>query len=42
MIKKLLTDFNVTEHSELWLLAYFLYASLEGAESITTQNIHLD
>ena len=42
MIKKLLTDFNVTEHFELWLLACFLYASLEGTESITGQNLHFD
>ena len=42
MIKKLLTDFNVTEHFELWLLACFLYTSLEGTESITGQNIQVD
>ena len=42
MIKKLLTDFNVSEHFELWLLACFLYVSLEGTESITSQNIHVD
>ena len=42
MIKKLLYDFNVKEHFELWLLACILYASLEGAESITGQNIHVD
>ncbi len=42
MIKKLLTDFNVIDHLELWLLAYFLYAYLEGSESITSQNIHVD
>jgi len=42
MIKKLLTDFNVTEHFELWLLACLLYASLEGTESIMGQNIHVD
>ena len=42
MIKKLLTDFNATEHFELWFLAFLLYASLEGTESITSQNIHFD
>ena len=42
MIKKLLTDFNVKEHFELWLLAFLLYASLEVTESITGQNNHVD
>ena len=42
MIKKLLTDFNVKEHFEFWLLAFLLYASLEGTESITGQIIHVD
>ena len=42
MIKKLLTDFDVTERIDLRLLACFLYASLEGTESITGQNIHND
>ncbi len=42
MIKKLLTDFNVTEHFEFCILAYFLYDSLEGTESIIGQNIHVD
>ena len=42
MIKKLLTDFNVKEHFEFWILACFLYASLEATESIIGQNIHVD
>ena len=42
MIKKLLYDFNVKEYFELWLLDFLLYASLEGKEYITDQNIHDD
>ena len=42
MIKIRLTDFNVSEHFELWLLAFLLYASLEGTEWITSQNMHID
>ena len=42
MIKKMLSEFNVKEYFELWLLAYFLYVSLESAESITGQNINID
>ena len=41
MVKKLLTDFNVKELFELWLITYILYVFLEGAESITGQNIHV-
>ena len=42
MIKKLLIDFNVKEHFELWLLAYFLYTSLDGTDSIIDQNVYVD